>query len=318
MQKAIDNLLINCAGLQKHESLLIVTDKGTLKVGEAIAGRAKEIAKVRLINIPAMTMHGQEPTEEVAEAMLEHDVTFGLTKKSLAHTKARFNATLKGRRYLSLPDYSLELLESKALEYDFSSLCSEADYLSAKLDVATFCRVTSKLGTDISFRLNGRAANSCPGLARNPGELASPPDAEVNIAPLELETNGRIVVDGSIPCDEIGVLKTPVTVNVTNGSINEFKGDAGPALEKIFKDSGSDSSLILGELGIGLNPEANLCGVMLVDEGCRGTVHFGFGSNSTIGGTNSAPMHLDMVIKDPTLIIDNKTVIEDGRILELS
>lgn len=315
--EAIKNLLENCAGLKSREKLLIVADPETTQVGKAVAAQAELVAETRLIVIPPMAMHGQEPTEKVAQAMLESTVIFGLTKKSLAHTKARFNATQKGSRYLSLPDYSLELLNHKALSFDFSSLAKEAEALSKKLSSASYCQVTTALGTDISFKLGGRAANSCPGLARKPGELASPPDAEVNIAPVESETNGIIVVDGSIPCDQLGVLRSPVTLKIKNGKIYSFEGKDSVILKKIFQETRCDSSYILGELGIGLNPEANLCGVMLVDEGCRGTVHFGFGSNSTIGGSNSAPIHLDMVIKKPTLTLENDTVIKDGQIIEL-
>ena len=33
-------------------------------------------------------------------------------------------------------------------------------------------------------------------------------------------------------------------------------------------------------------------------------VHFGFGSNITVGGKNDVPFHLDFVIKKPDLFID--------------
>ena len=39
--------------------------------------------------------------------MLEADLILALTHKSLAHTKARSNACVKGARYLSLAEYSI-------------------------------------------------------------------------------------------------------------------------------------------------------------------------------------------------------------------
>ena len=68
----------------------------------------------------------------------------------------------------------------------------------------------------------------------------------------------------------------------------------------------------MAEFGIGLNPKAELCGRMLEDEGCMGTVHFGFGSNSTIGGKNKINFHLDLVMKEPTVMIDGKVIIQKG------
>ncbi|CCO23221.1 aminopeptidase [Maridesulfovibrio hydrothermalis] len=314
---SIKNLLQNCAGLKSNEKVLIITDTETEKVGKAIAEESEKMAETNCISLPSMNMHGQEPTPEVADLMLKHDVVLGLTRKSLAHTKARFNATQNGSRFLSLPDYSLELLNHKALSFNFRLLAEEANRFAIALTKAEKCKVTTSKGTDISFNLKSRVANSCPGFACNPGELASPPDSEVNIAPLESETNGVIVVDGSIPCDEIGTLNSPITITITDGYISNFEGEKSDVLRKLFKDTGHQSSKILGELGFGLNPNADLCGIMLVDEGCRGTVHFGFGSNNTIGGKNYAPIHLDMVIKSPTVILDTIIIVKNGNIIEL-
>ena len=44
-----------------------------------------------------------------------------------------------------------------------------------------------------------------------------------------------------------------------------------------------------------------------------GTVHVAIGDNSTIGGKVKAPVHLDGIMKNPTLVIDGKTVIKDGK-----
>ena len=56
---------------------------------------------------------------------------------------------------------------------------------------------------------------------------------------------------------------------------------------------------------------------MLTDEGCRGTVHFGFGSNSTVGGKNKVNFHLDLIMKKPTVYCDNKKIIENGKIKKI-
>jgi len=64
----------------------------------------------------------------------------------------------------------------------------------------------------------------------------------------------------------------------------------------------------VAELGIGLNPLAELSGAMLEDEGCLGTAHLGMGSNATIGGENEVPFHLDHVIRDACIEIDGKPI----------
>ena len=45
-----------------------------------------------------------------------------------------------------------------------------------------------------------------------------------------------------------------------------------------------------------------------------GTVHIAIGHNAlaSYGGQNRAPLHLDGVIGQPTLVVDGATLIEDG------
>ena len=57
---------------------------------------------------------------------------------------------------------------------------------------------------------------------------------------------------------------------------------------------------------------ANITGNMLEDEGCLGAIHLGFGANSTIGGINEINFHLDMVIREASLRIDNIELLKGG------
>ena len=69
---------------------------------------------------------------------------------------------------------------------------------------------------------------------------------------------------------------------------------------------------MLGEIGFGLNPKAKLTGHMLEDEGCLGTVHFGFGSNTALGGMNQVPFHLDMIVRNLTVSVDDQLILKQG------
>lgn len=58
-----------------------------------------------------------------------------------------------------------------------------------------------------------------------------------------------------------------------------------------------DSDLI-AEYGVGLNPNiSKLTGYALFDEKMAGTVHIAVGMNSSFGGSNDTPLHLDFVVK---------------------
>jgi hypothetical protein len=44
-----------------------------------------------------------------------------------------------------------------------------------------------------------------------------------------------------------------------------------------------------------------------------GTVRVAFGASAGIGGTVTVPVHLDVLVVDPTLTLDGTTVIDAGR-----
>ena len=52
---------------------------------------------------------------------------------------------------------------------------------------------------------------------------------------------------------------------------------------------------------------------MLEDEKILGTVHIAFGASAGIGGTVSAPIHMDVVVLDAGLRVDGVTVLDGGR-----
>jgi len=128
--------------------------------------------------------------------------------------------------------------------------------------------VKTPAGTDITFSIQGRSSNHAPGYVEAPGSLGSPPDAEINIAPIETTVSGRAVIDGSIPVRHIGLLEASVTLVFKDGAVVDVEGEPEmvETVNAMF-DRVGPKARILGEFGIGLNPLAELCGVMLEDEG---------------------------------------------------
>ena len=311
--RGCNQLIQVCADLKPNESALIISDNITSEIGECLQELALTITPNIVHHvINPFTMHGQGPPKDIARQMIDYDVIFGITKMSMAHTEARLNASQNGTKYLSLPDYSFELLKSEALLTDFRSLTPISIYLAELLTEADSVTLRTKAGTDLVCNIKGRAANPAPGWCYCKGSIASPPDAETNIAPIEKDSYGTIVVDGSIPCMEIGLLQNPLTLTVENGAVVKINGEKSSLLNDIFDSLGDPATRLVAEFGIGLNPKAKLCGMMLPDEGCLGTVHIGIGSNATIGGENNVPFHLDHVLKEPNITIDDEIIMYDG------
>jgi len=317
-KKNIESLVKICGAVRPGDRVLIVADESLREIGNELLGEAAKLSGgSRLEIIPVAGMHGTEPPEKTAKLMSDSDVVFGLTKFSMAHTTARHNLTSKGGRYLSLADYDDNQISRPSISVDYHKWAAVGKTIEKILNGAETIRITTKLGTDLEIKCGGRRANWCPGYCDEPGMLGSPPDIETNISPIEEESNGTLVVDGSIPCKEVGLLKEPVTLTIEKGRITSFAGPKETVwkLTELFGRY-PDNAKVLAEFGIGLNPEAELCGLMLEDEGCLGTVHFGFGSNITVGGKNAVNFHLDFVVKDPTAYSDGKKFIDGGKLTD--
>ena len=176
--------------------------------------------------------------------------------------------------------------------------------------------ITSKRGTNLNLKISKRKANSCPGYVVKNGDLGSPPDIEANISPLEQFSNGIAFIDGSVTHPKIKLLKKPIKLIIKNGKIHEIEVDdknVKKILNKIFQKK-SSKRRVLAECGIGLNPKAKLSGHMLTDEGSKGCIHLGFGANHTVGGKNKINFHIDLVMKNTSLYVDNKLIIDKGKL----
>src|SRR5690242_14117527 len=104
LDQACERLVRGCAAVEERNAVLVVSNPETRDLGELVfKGASRITSRICHVTIPSLTMHGQEPPGDVAEAMLKSDVVFGLTRYSMAHSKARLRASQAGARYLSLP-----------------------------------------------------------------------------------------------------------------------------------------------------------------------------------------------------------------------
>jgi len=94
-----------------------------------------------------------------------------------------------------------------------------------------------------------------------------------------------------------------------------FKGGAqAKELNKMLTKVGENAKAV-AEFGIGTNPKAKICGLILEDEKVLGTVHIAFGNNISMGGSIDVPIHIDCIIKSPSFAIDGKPIMENGKFI---
>jgi len=203
-----------------------------------------------------------------------------------------------------------------SVNVDFEEMKSTAGKIINILNGADRLHITTEKGTDLLLGVKGRIFIEDIGV--KPGEDCNLPCGEIYCAPLETEADGIVVFDASI--GDIGVLNYPLKVYVSKGRITKFESDNIDLVKRIsiLQDVDKDA-MVIGELGIGVNPGARITGNMLEDEKSLGTAHVAFGNNAdfTGGGNNHSKIHRDYLFYKPTIEVSyaegkNKVLMKHG------
>lgn len=135
---------------------------------------------------------------------------------------------------------------------------------------------------------------------------------EIFCTPIETGTDGIIVVDG---CAYWGPPLKPVKLIIRNGKVVNLDDlSEADKQEKWIKDdlTTDENASIVAEVGIGTNKNAQWESDLMESEQARGTCHFGFGMNLNYGGRIESKKHIDLVVLNPTIMINKTLVYENG------
>ena len=312
------HILSNAGSAREGEKILLLVDPNTEPLSLFFANEAERLGySLTKATMPVGNNHGEEPPDAVANEMRASSLVIALTTFSLAHSAARIEAAAAGARFLSLPQYSLSLLGHKMIRVNYRLLAPVVSRVADSFSKGSTLHLSSRAGTDLTVRIEGRKGNYAPAFVEFPGDLGSPPDIEANVSPLEDSATGVAVIDGSITHPSIGLLNANVAIEFQQGLAVSFETDDKALRKKLgaLFDREDWRRRILAEVGVGLNPEAVLTGAMLSDEGTLGTAHLGLGSNFYVGGKNRVDFHLDFVIRDASLRVDRNQVLAQGELV---
>lgn len=307
LQAAAETAIEQCLALGADETAVIVTDDKRKRIGEILYETASAVAEdVSIVRYPPGEQHGVEPPAPVAAAMGAADVFLAPTTKSLSHTRARSDACAGGARGATLPGITEEVFVT-GLDADYEAIQAHCDEMLATIGDAEEIRVTSPQGTDITFGLGEREWNADTGMVHAAGDFSNLPAGEVFISP---ETaDGTYVVDGTIRPHGLLEAGQELRFEVEDGYVTHVEDDAIRAdLETAAESVGIDAYNV-AELGIGTNVGVtDLIGSVLLDEKAAGTVHIAIGDDAGIGGDTDAPIHLDGILREPTVFVDGEEI----------
>jgi leucyl aminopeptidase (aminopeptidase T) len=276
-----------------------------------------------------------DPPAAVCESMLASDINVLIASTGMLHSPANFRAMQAGIPAICMDGgMTLEMFQSGAVTDDMTQIAVRKHFVAKDVfgAQANECRVTSRHGTDFSYRVAGRIfVPPLPSAAfdpykivhfdkeenRNGGNLYYYlfPTGEFNVAPIEGSGNGKLVID--LTMHHLGRLSTPIELTVERGRVVSIEGGVDARILRDYLRVYGDENAYMcpAEASVGVNAKAIVRGVQREDKNIMGTMHFGLGTNIDVGGSVSSKIHMDGVVLEPTLFVDGVKRIQHGNIL---
>ena len=304
--------LVGAARVEPGERVLVLVDEPLVEEGAQLLAAVKDAGAEPRLELWAGKRPLPDAPAAVKEAARESKLLLFLAQAPRGdEASARFEASEvileHGGRGIFLGFVDGELLRGE-LSKPGVDLSDSARRLLAELEGSREIHVRGGAGTDLMLRVEGRPWFS-DALPLGPGELANYPSGEVFVAPLADGADGVLVADLTVPYTGEGFVDEPVTLHFEAGHVTSIEGGrAAQALRELVADAGRGADVI-AELGIGLNPNVEPSGHVMLDEKASGTAHVAIGRNTgSYGGDNEAEIHVDCVFSAPQVEADGRPI----------
>ncbi len=314
LAKAAKKLMEEVAVVSPGENVLILTDSlVSANIPEAIA--AATIASGGIPSILFMIPSdypGAPLPAPVERAVRGAEVVLMATVQSVAHADI-FSVEKDHRRLISLPGIMEGSFINGGGTVDLKELKAITERVASTLEGKRQFSLKSDKGTEATFLSRGKSF-ACYAGAPVPTGFAMFPDGEAIVALDEKTLEGRIVLD--VFQTGVGPLREPIVFDIQKGRVVRMSGGIeAQQLQELVEKYGDENSYYFGEFALGTNPKALFLGSAGEDKKRIGTIHMSLGDDEGIGGSLKSKLHLDGVMGRPTLIVDGKKFIEDGRLL---
>jgi 2,5-dihydroxypyridine 5,6-dioxygenase len=227
---------------------------------------------------------------------------------------------------IDAPDDLEQLMAPRGLK----EACKHAESLYSKTKSV---RVTSKAGTELTYQCGEYPVMTQWGYADERAHFDHWGGGHIHTFPNEGSAHGRVVLQ---PGDIVILpycryVSDPVKLEIREGHIVKVEGAMDAKLMRDWLEDGKSSPAdrdpyAVSHLGWGMNPQALWYGIALhgdTPERHRaaartfpGNFLFSTGPNTQGGGKRNTRGHYDVPMRDCTVELDGRKVIEDGRIVD--
>ena len=315
------NVLRAVLSLREGDKVLIITDERKYRIGEAFMHGAINLGgEARLYMLP----EDERPLRDVPSDLnfsgynIILNIFEGIAEETPFRIKLAALEMRNGARVGHAPGITEDMMLHGPMNADYESIARVAFSLMKKLEGARYAYITAPGGTNIKINIEDRPFDTDVVIEK--GKMGNLPAGEIWCAPVEDDANGVVVADGSI--GDLGPVPSPITLVIENGVAVDVRGEDSEFVRRVEEViSVDDMARVIGEFGIGLNPNARITGNLLEDEKAGGTAHIALGNNIDMpNGRNNSKTHRDFLFMKPTIIIEYKNgekikIIENGEIL---
>jgi len=223
---------------------------------------------------------------------------------------------------MDLASYSKNIFDG--INADYNLISQHGAKLQKILQAAKTVRITTPLGTDITFSTApGRQIFVDDGIVTEEegrskiytARYVQLPAGSVYFAPLETSANGKVVVPRTrCKWDRY----KDVSFELKDGKMTNLKG--GPFAECLNEEFRpfSGPKDVFGSVWIGLNPSLKNVEDDKADLrhfNTAGMVHIGLGENRLYGGANNSTTGITFPISNATVTVDGKVIVKNGKLV---
>ena len=315
------NALVHVLDLTAGDTVLVVTDRHTSRVGKAFGDAAAgEGAAVELYHLPDEGRPLSELPPGLEGEIEGKTIVINVFKSMREETPFRVKwikalSATKRIRIGHYPGITESMMTEGPMNIDYEAMARSAWKLIDRFADARSVHITAPGGTDLVMEIEDRPFLTDVRATVEMG--CNLPCGEIYNAPVETGTDCLLVVDGSI--GDVGNVADPLFITIKKGRIEKSESQNAGLVETVTELTGIDAEAsLLGELGIGVNPGAKLTGNLLEDEKAFRTAHIAFGNNEDMpGGRNRSATHRDFLFYDPTFDVtfkdgSSRILIENG------
>ncbi len=270
-----------------------------------------------VIYYPTSTKLYSEPVKPIGSAVACADVWIEFAYSSIMLCESFQKAMTNGCRYINLTGMDVTMMTNTIGKVDYMTMVELGETLKRLIYEADEIIIKDKNGTNLKGYNKGRKI-------RHSGQLATQKGypimlgGQISWCPIEESINGTLVFDAALfPPTQLGLLSSNVIITLEEGIVTKIEGGKDADIFRNWLASFDDPNMYrLAHYSLGFNPGVTKAtGRIVEDERVFGCIEFGIGSQgkAIMGKFWTAASHTDGVVSKPSIILDGKSLEEDGR-----